>query len=95
MGHFLYGTPPEQFELDDRTLAHVEIVMLAKLRRNENFAFVLDYPSGGRSTLWVSTHSALQFRLDDHSHEINREWLEVLIDSANSPGGLRITPEGE
>ena len=93
MGQLLYGSPPEIFELDDRTLAHVEIVALAKLRRNENFAISLDRSEGGRTTIWVGTNSTIQFRFDEGRHEINRAWLEVLIDSANTPAGLRIEPE--
>lgn len=93
MGQFLYGSPADSFDLDDRTLAHVEIVVLAKLRRREAFALGLDTPTGGHATLWVGTNSALQFRFDSHEHEINRAWLETMIDSANSPAGLRIIPE--
>ena len=95
MGKLLYGTPPEVFDLDDRTLAHLEIVILAKLRRNESFSLVLDYPDGGRAMLWINSHIPLQVRLDSADHEVNRAWLEVLIDSANSPTGLRSTPEPE
>ena len=93
MGQFLYGSPSEAFELDDRTLAHVEIVVLAKLRRQEAFAFSLDTGKGGRSTLWIGTNSTLQFRFTTRDHEINRAWLETMIDSANSPAGLKIVPE--
>jgi hypothetical protein len=93
LGHLLYGSPPESFELDDRTLAHVEIVTLAKLRRREPFAFQLERAGGGRSTLWIGTDATLQFRFDEVDHEINRAWLETLIDSANSPAGLRIAEE--
>ncbi len=93
MAQFLYGSPPESFELDDRTLAHIEIVVLAKLRRQEAFAFSLERADGGRSTLWIGTNSTLQFRFDGGEQEINRVWLEALIDSANSPAGLKILPE--
>ena len=93
MGQLLYGSSSEAFELDDRTLAHVEIVALAKLRRREPFAIQLETANGGRSTIWVGTDSMLQFRFDAGEHEINRAWLEVLIDSANTPAGLRILPE--
>ena len=88
-----HGTPPESFELDDRTLAHVEVVTLAKLRRNESFAISLDRPEGGRCTIWIGTNATLQFRFDQGRQEINRAWLDQLIDSANTPGGLRIEPE--
>jgi hypothetical protein len=93
MGQLLYGSPPETFELDDRTLAHVEVVTLAKLRRNESFAISLDRPEGGRSTIWIGTNANLQFRFQVGRQEINRGWLDQLIDSANTPGGLRIEAE--
>ena len=92
MGQLIYGTPSDSFDLDDRTLAHVEIVTLAKLRRNESFALVL--PAGtGRTTLWVSPVSSLQFRIDDAKQEIDREWLDQLIEGANAPTGLRVEPK--
>ncbi len=93
MGQLLYGAPPEIFEVDDRTLAHVEVVILAKLRRNENFAMTLDRTGGGRSTIWINTASTLQVRFDDGQHQINRDWLEILIDSANTPAGMKIERE--
>lgn len=93
MGQLLYGTPPEAFEIDDRTLAHVEVVTLAKLRRNEAFALTVDADKGGRTTIWVGTNATLQFRFEQGRQEINRAWLDLLIDSANTPGGLRIEDE--
>ena len=93
MGKLMYGTPAESFMLDDRTLAHVEIVSLAKLRRNESFALVLPGEGTARTTLWVSPVSTLQFRLDDSAQEIDREWLDKLIEGANSPSGLRVEPK--
>lgn len=95
MGQFLYGSPPEAFELDDRTLTHIEIVTLAKLRRREAFALTLDREDGGRSTLWIGTNSTLQFRFGAGTQEVNREWLDLLIDTANSPNGLKAIPEPE
>ena len=93
MGKLMYGTPADFFEVDDRTLAHLEIVTFAKLRRNESFALVLPDASGGRVSLWVSPVSTLQFRLDDAAQEIDREWLDQLIEGANSPAGLRVEPK--
>ncbi len=93
MGSLHYGSPPATFELDDRTLAHVELVVLAKLRRDESFALTIDQPKGGRSTIWVSASATLRFDLGSASHEINREWLDELIDSANTTAGMRVVPE--
>jgi hypothetical protein len=93
MGHLHYGSPPTSFALPDRTLAHVEFVVLAKLRRNEGFALSIDTDTGGRQQVWINTAATLRFEFDQHVTDINREWLELLIDSANSAGGLRIVPE--
>lgn len=38
MGQFLYGTPPAVIEIEDRTLAHLQIVVYAKFRRDERFS---------------------------------------------------------
>lgn len=93
MGKLLYGSPPVDFELDDRTLAHVEVVVLAKLRRNESFAFSVSGEGNSRSSIWLNPASTLQFVYDDAAQPLNREWLEQLIDAANTPSGLKVTPE--
>ena len=80
---------PESQRLDAEG-AHVEIVTLAKLRRNESFALVIPDEVGGRISLWISPVSTLQFRIVDVRQEIDREWLDQLIEGANSPGGLRV-----
>ena len=95
MGRLLYGSPPVAFDLDDRTLAHVEIVVLAKLRRNESFAFSIAGKADARTSLWISPASDLQFEYTKATQKINRAWLEVLIESANTPSGLRLSPEPE
>ena len=93
MGQLFYGPSSEPFVIDDRTLAHIEIVVLAKLRRNESFALSLDGADAGRTTLWISSASTLQLRFDEARHDINRAWLDQLIDSANTTAGMRIVPE--
>jgi hypothetical protein len=95
MGSLHYGSPPATFTIDDRTLAHVELVVLAKLRRNESFALTIDEAKGGRSTIWLNASSTLRFEFAavDGGVEINREWLDELIDSANTTVGMKIVPE--
>ena len=95
MGHLHYGSPATSFEIDDRTLTHVELVVLAKLRRNESFALSVDGAQGVRQTLWINASSTLRFELDSAVTEINRVWLDELIDSANTTTGMRILPEPE
>ena len=93
MGRLLYGSPPVAFELDDRTLAHVEIVIIAKLRRNESFGFSIAGKADARTTIWLNPASDVQFEYGKGSQDVNRAWLELLIEAANSPQGLRVLPE--
>ena len=95
MGRLLYGSPPVAFDLDDRTLAHVEIVVIAKLRRDESFAFSLAGKGDARTSIWMSPASDVQFEYVKGTQDVNRAWLEILIESANSPQGLRVSPEPE
>lgn len=95
MGKLIYGR--REIEIEDRTLAHLKIVMLTKLRRNESFAFnhINDVESGsGRSTVWVHPSVPLQFNFyGNRTPELNREWVEALLMSANTPEGLKVLPE--
>ena len=95
MGSLHYGSPPASFDIDDRTLAHVELVVLAKLRRNESFALTIDEPKDARQTIWVNSSSTLRFQFGSAITEINREWLDELIDSANTTTGMSVLPEPE
>ena len=95
MGHLHYGSPPASFELDDRTLAHVEIVVLAKLRRNESFALTIDGANGARESIWINSSSTLRFEFGSTTNDISKAWLDELIDSANTTTGMKILPEPE
>jgi hypothetical protein len=93
MGLLLYGRPAEEIEIDDRALAHIKIVILAKLKRGESFAFSFEHdPSddAGRSTIW------LRFKFEEERQPaLNRRWLDLLVTAANSVDGLRLIPEPE
>lgn len=83
--------------LDDRALAHLKIVVLTKLRRNESFAFSWENPpsnGSGRHTVWIHPAVSLHFEfLGSRQPEINRAWLEQLAELANRSLGVHITPE--
>ncbi|MWV47920.1 ATP-dependent DNA ligase [Rathayibacter sp. VKM Ac-2803] len=97
MGALLYGTPATSHDIDDRALAHLQIVMVNKFRRNEAFAFQLDASSAhgtGRQTIWLHPSIPLQFSFNgSRMPAINPEWVRALMDEANSGRGLRILPE--
>ena len=97
MGKFIYGTPSISVEFDDRILAHLQVVIMAKLRRNESFTFSWEYTSAqgsGHSSVWL--HPAIPLQFDFYGKKdptLNRLWLEELVQLANTPAGLRIVPE--
>ncbi|KHK96622.1 hypothetical protein LK09_14980 [Microbacterium mangrovi] len=94
MGTLHYGSTPASFPLDDRDLAHIELVILAKLRRRESLSLALiDEKTSLRQSMWISPDVTLRFEYSGPMPEINRLWLQELIDTANSPGGLRLVPE--
>jgi len=97
MGTLLYGSPGIEVSFDDRALMHLQVVITAKLRRNESFIFTWTDSTqlgSGRSTIWLSPSSDLVYRFaGNRMASINRAWLAILMQSANSPAGLFFTPE--
>lgn len=64
MGKFIYEGGPK-IDIEDRALTHLQLVMTAKLRRGEPFAFTWKEDlsiGGGRTTVWVHTGSSLVFK---------------------------------
>lgn len=97
MGYLRYGRPAETIEIEDRALAHIKIVVIAKLRRGEPFAFSFEHDvdgSSGRSTVWLHPAIPLQFEfLEPQQPALNRAWVDALVVSANSMDGLRLLTE--
>ena len=97
MGNILYGTPPQSIEVEDRALAHLQIVIINKFRRDERFLLTLDASPNagtGRRGVWMHPTIPLQFDFKgSRQPTINPSWVEVLMDAANGGGGLRLLPE--
>lgn len=65
MGRFTYGAGHAKTEIEDRTLAHLQLVIGAKLRRSESFFFTWKEDAsigGGRQTVWVHHTADLEFK---------------------------------
>ncbi len=94
MGKLIYGRD-SSIEIEDRLLAHLKLAVVAKLRRDEKFTLSWTHENdGGRSTIWVHPAIPLQFKFDgSRAPVINRAWVEALMMSANSTGGLQMIPE--
>lgn len=86
-------------DFDDRTLAHLQLVIGAKLRRNEAFYFSWkdDESIGdGRSVIWLHPTIPISFKyFGSRQAAINRAWIDELMLSANTPAGLHLVPEPE
>jgi len=80
-------------EFDDRTLAHLQAVIVNKLRRQESFPFT--WADERRTvTVWVSPNTPLEFVFDDRRRpQLNRAWIEELALMATTSTGLVIVPE--
>ncbi|WP_349361117.1 ATP-dependent DNA ligase [Cryobacterium sp. PH29-G1] len=84
-------------EIDDRTLAHLQLVIVQKLRRGESF--LLSWQDSravgsGRSSIWLHPSIPLYFKYSGgHAATLNRQWIEDLSRSANSAQGLVIVSE--
>jgi hypothetical protein len=97
MGTLVYADADIDIDVDDRALAHLQIVIGSKLRRRENFFFSwTEHPSvgSGRSSIWMNTSIPLYFKYSGgRTPAINRAWIALLMESANSGAGLVLTPE--
>jgi hypothetical protein len=98
MGTFQYDVDFSA-DFDDRTLAHLQIVIGSKLRRGEAFYFSWqDDPrvGNGRTTLWLHPSIPLRYKYyGGRMPRINPAWIHSLSDSANSNGGLQLVAEPE
>ncbi|WP_460517915.1 DUF7882 family protein [Humibacter antri] len=97
MGALLYGGSDIEVKFEDRVLAHLQVVIGAKLRRREGFFFTWrdDISVGdGRSSVWIDPAVPLYFRYSgSKAPSINRDWIELLTLSANSTQGLHLMNE--
>lgn len=97
MGKLLYGSGAREVPFDDRTLAHLKVAIINKLRRSESFTMSWQHGlehGSGRSTIWVHEAIPLQFVFEGNRQPVlNRAWIEQLMLTANSISGLQVTPE--
>lgn len=97
MGTLFYGDSGTPIGIDDHALAHLKVAIVTKLRRGESFTVswvhAPDQPRG-RSTLWLHHSIPLRFVFDDiEPPDLSREWIEELMRSANSTGGVLLVEE--
>jgi hypothetical protein len=81
----------------DRTLTHLQIVIVNKLRKGE--AFLMSWKDAmdagaGRSAIWLHPYVLVHFKFTGgRVPSINERWLQELTESADSSRGLVVTSE--
>ncbi|WP_374754528.1 ATP-dependent DNA ligase [Microbacterium sp. UMB0228] len=96
VGRFIYEGD-QKIDIDDRALAHIQLVITTKLRRGEPFGFTWKQDAsvgGGRTTVWIHPGSNLIFKYSQgRQPAVSRAWVDALAFTANSPTGLYLVPE--
>ncbi|OUE08089.1 hypothetical protein CMsap09_03990 [Clavibacter michiganensis] len=96
MGHLIYDSR-SRTEMEDRALAHLQIVIINKLRRKESFSFSWKNPPSegdGRRTIWIAPEIPLEFvYLGGRAPAINMAWVEAMMLAANTSAGLHLVRE--
>lgn len=97
MGTIQYGGATDAIHIEDRALAHLKVVIATKLRRNESFTLSWRHADGdpiGRSTIWLHPSIPLRFTFaEPEAPQLNAKWIEELMHSANSTGGIMLIDE--
>lgn len=95
MGKLVYNSLGHAFDIEDRTLSHLRVVFMNKLRRAEPFMFHIPMGDGsGTRSLWVSPSIPLVFHFyGSRPPQLNRKWIDELMNEASTPQGLSIVTE--
>jgi hypothetical protein len=96
VGKFIYDSSIK-VEFEDRLLAHLQAVIMAKVRRGESFPFTWKDDisiGGGRTTVYVHPHVSMVFKYHgSRNPQLSNSWLHALTYNANSGRGLYVVPE--
>ena len=92
MGRLIYRDRAS-FAIDDRILAHLRIVVMNKLRRNEGFMLQLPVNEGVRqASLWIHASNALVMQFyGGREPAIDRHLVDQMMHDASGADGLTLT----
>nr|WP_186807483.1 ATP-dependent DNA ligase [Microbacterium testaceum] len=95
MGRLIYRDRAS-FDIDDRILAHLRIVVMNKLRRNEGFMLQLPVNEGVRqASLWIHASNALVMQFyGGREPAIDRALVDQMMHDASGADGLTLTAAG-
>lgn len=97
MGLLYYDGETRPIRIEDRTLAHLKVVIATKFRRQESFTLSWRHAETeppGRTTIWLHPSIEMRFVFDAFEPPmLNQRWIDDLMHSANSSGGLMVVDE--
>ena len=92
MGALIYDGA--RVEFDDRVLAHLQVVIVQRLRRHESVLiswFDALQDGDGRSSVWLSSALPVRFEFaTPRPPEIDRAWVQRLAETAAGRSGLLV-----
>src|SRR5690606_25553345 len=95
MGVLYYAD--QAIAIDDRTLAHLKVAAVTKLRRGESFTLSWTHPPeevAGRTTIWMHPAIPLRFEFEEpEAPVLHREWIENILRSSTSTGRIHLAAE--
>lgn len=97
VGKLIYSAQGHSFDIEDRTLSHLRVVFMNKLRRSEPFMFHHSAGDGsGTRMVWIHPSIPLVFHFyGSRPPALNRRWIDALMQEASGPNGLAVLPEPE
>jgi hypothetical protein len=97
MGKLIYGPWRAELQIEDRTLHHLRVVILGKLRRGEAFSMTWESSrdeGSGQDLIWLHPSIPMQMRFNGNRQpSLNRAWIDALMLTANENTGLRLVEE--
>lgn len=97
MGYLHIGLSDFVMAIDDRTLAHLKIVILSGLRQGCGIALTLRHErseGSGRDTFWIHPGTDLRFRfVGSRVPRLNDAWLQEMVRACKSSTGLYLMSE--
>lgn len=80
------------FDIDDRDLAHLRVVVMNKLRRGESFMLQLPDPGQGCRSVWLHPGVPLVFHFyGGHAPRLDHVVIDEWMAQASGPDGLFLT----
>jgi hypothetical protein len=92
VGALVYGPGSLRVEIDDYMLAHLQCVIVSKLRRRESFLVTVTAPrSRLRHSIWLNDAIPLVFDYDSmESPALDRDQIDAMMIEAVGARGLRV-----